>query len=289
MDLTIIIPSYNTKDLLDRCLSSIYISLLKSKLAFEIIVVDNASNDDTRKLLKEKYPRVIKIFNKQNSGYGKANNQGIKDAKGEYVLLLNSDIRVMEDGIERLLRFAKENPKSFAGGKLFNEDKSPQASSGPMYTLPVVFAMLFCKGDTLGITRYSPDHINKVDWVSGACLLGKKEAFVDAGLFDEGIFMYMEEIEFLYRAKQKGYTTLFYPSACFVHTGAASSGERKTSVLNIFRGLCYFYRKHRSGWEMRVLRVFLILKALAGSLMGRMIGRKDMIEIYDQALAMGTK
>jgi GT2 family glycosyltransferase len=192
----------------------------------------------------------------------------------------------MDDGIERLLRFVKENPKSFAGGKLFNEDKSPQASSGPMYALPVVFAMLFCKGDTLGITRYSPDHIKKVDWVSGACLLGKKEAFVDVGLFDEGIFMYMEDIEFLYRARKRGYAVFFCPTARFIHSGAASSGQRRTPVVNIYQGLLYFYRKHRSAIAYTIVRYMLMAKALAVIAIGRMIGRKDVYTLYEKALRL---
>lgn len=286
MDLSIIIPSFNTKQLLDRCLISIYAGLKHSSITFEIIVVDNASDDGTKELLKSKYTRVINIFNKNNAGYGKANNQGIVKAKGEYIILLNSDIQAVGRAIEHLLTFAKLHRQSFVGGKLLNEDSTPQASCGPMYTLPVVFLMLFAKGDALGITRSSPLKEKPVGWVSGACLLGSKKAFLATGLFDEGIFMYMEDIEFLYRAGEKGYTTLFCPGASFVHTGAASSGNRRTPVLNIYQGLTYFYTKHRSGWELSVLRIFLIGKALAGMLVGRMIGRKDLYTLYEEAYRM---
>lgn len=286
MDLSIIIPSFNTKNLLSRCLESIYRSMKDSPVTFEVIIIDNASDDGTRTLLRDKFTRVINIFNKDNVGYGKANNQGIRKAKGDYILLLNSDIQVINGAIEYLFKFVKQKSNTFVGGKLLNEDTTPQASCGPMYTLPVIFLMLFAKGDTLGITRSSPDRVKSVGWVSGACLLGSKKAFLDIGLFDEGIFMYMEEIEFLYRARRKGYTTLFCPNACFVHTGAASSGDRKTPVLNIYKGLKYFYAKHHDGWEMSVLRILLILKALAGSLVGRMIGRKDIYTLYEEAYRM---
>ncbi len=286
MDLSIIIPSFNTKDLLGRCLDSVQANFEKSSITYEIIVVDNASTDGSTKLLKTKYPRVIKIFNTINVGYGKANNQGIQKANGRFILLLNSDIEVLDGAIEKLYQFSNDHPDVFVGGKLMNTDTSPQASCGPMYTLPVVFLMLFAKGDTLGITRSSPKEIRKTGWVSGACLMGTKKMFMDVGLFDEGIFMYMDEIEFLYRAKQKGYTTFFYPDARFIHAGAASSGDRKQPVVNIYRGLLYFYHKHRSIMEERVLRVMLFMKAYAALFVGRLTGKKQLVTIYEQALQL---
>lgn len=275
MNLSIVIPSYNTKELLDRCLTSIYDSLKSSSLNFELIVVDNASEDDTRDLLNSKYPRVKKILNKSNVGYGKANNQGIKLAKGEYVLLLNSDIVVQNSAIDKLYAF--RHPDAFVGGKLFNEDGSPQASCGPMYSLPVVFAMLFLKGDNYGITRYSPSRARRVDWISGACILARKQTFIKAGLFDEGIFLYMEEIDLFYRAKRQVY---FYPDAQFIHIGAASSVSRKTPVVNIYRGLVYFYRKHRSIMEQKILLVLLSLKARIAIA----LGSRTLKNTYEQAL-----
>lgn len=283
MDLSIIIPSYNTKDLLDRCLSSIVTSLDGSTLQYEIIVVDNASKDGTIGLLNKKYPRVHKIFNKENIGFGKANNVGIKSAHGKTILLLNSDIKVEDQAVEKLVRFIESHPRSFAGGKLLNEDHSPQPSSGPQYNLPVVFAMLFLRADSLHLTRYSPDKTKKVAWVSGACLGGTKEAFLDTGLFDERIFMYMEEIDLLYRARQKGYTVFFYPDARFIHTGAASSGSHKTPVINIFRGLRYFYTKHKSIMELRALNVLLWLKATLAIVIGTVLGKRDLVDTYEQA------
>ncbi|MDO8452009.1 MAG: glycosyltransferase family 2 protein, partial [bacterium] len=220
MDLSIIIPSYNTRDLLDRCLESIYRSLKNSAISFDIIVIDNGSTDGSVELVGKKHPRVDVVRNKENIGYGKANNQAIVRAKGSYVLLLNSDILVKDDAVSHLYRFAKEKGNVFAGGRLFNEDGSAQASCGPFYRIPVVFFMLFARGDMWGATRYSPSSVRVVDWVSGACLIGTRKSFLDVGLFDEHMFMYMEEIEFLYRAKQKGYPVFFYPDARFIHRGA---------------------------------------------------------------------
>src|SRR5690348_9529648 len=107
MDLSIIIVSFNTKDLLDRCLSSIEKSMAGSNLRWEVLVVDNGSTDGSRELLKKKYTRVITLFNKDNVGFGKANNQGMKKAKGEFILLLNSDTEAIDDALPKLYAFAK--------------------------------------------------------------------------------------------------------------------------------------------------------------------------------------
>lgn len=286
MDLSIIIVSFNTKDLLDRCLASVFVGLSDMKRSVEVLVVDNGSRDGSRELLNKKYPRVIKIFNKENTGFGKANNQAIEKATGNHVFLLNSDTEVIDDGIERLYQFNIAHPKSFVGGKLLNVDGTPQSSCGPAFSLPVVALMLFSKGDALGITRYSPTSVKQVAWVSGACIMATKHAFEEVGLFDEGIFMYMEEVDLLERAKKKGYTTFFTPDARFVHVGAASSGSRKAPVANIYRGLLYFYRTHRSIMEQWVLVFMLRMKAYIALGLGKITHNASLTTIYEEALFM---
>lgn len=286
MDLSIIIPSFNTKHLTKRCLRSIIETLKKSSFTYEIIVVDNASRDGSVEVLNKEFPQVIKILNKENVGYGTANNMGLKIAKGKYCLMLNSDIEVLNGSLEKLVEFAGTHPKSFVGGKLYNEDGSLQPSCGPMFSLWYVFLMLFCQGDTFSITRYSPNHVKRVGWVSGACLLGMREYFFDVGLFDQGIFMYMDEIEFLYRAANKGYSVFFTPHAKFIHTGAASSANSRSPVKNIFRGLMYFYRKHRTPFEVTVLKFMLAVKAKITILIGTILGKPNLVHIYEEGLAL---
>lgn len=286
MDLSIIIPSFNTKHLTTRCLRSIIETLKRSKISYEIIVVDNASSDGSVEVLNTQFPQVIKILNKENKGYGTANNQGLKIAKGTYCLMLNSDIDVLNGSLEKLMQCAGAHPKSFIGGKLYNEDGSLQPSCGPMFSLWYVFLMLFFQADKLSITRYSPDRAKCVGWVSGACLLGTRESFYDVGLFDQEIFMYMDEIEFLYRAGKKGYTVLFTPHAKFIHTGAASSANSRSPVKNIFRGLVYFYRKHRTPSEVAVLKCMLMIKAKIAILIGTIFEKPDLVHIYEEGLGL---
>jgi len=286
MDLSIIIPSFNTKHLTQRCLRSIIETLKRSPLTYEIIVVDNASRDGTVEMLNTQFPQVIKILNKENVGYGTANNMGLHIAKGIHALMLNSDIEVLNGSLERLYAFGQAHPKSFTGGKLYNEDGSLQPSCGPMLSLWYVFLMLFCRGDKLSMTRYSPNYVRRVGWVSGACLLGARDSFYDVGLFDQGIFMYMDEIEFLYRAGRKGYKVFFTPQARFIHTGAASSGNKRSPVKNIFRGLIYFYRKHRTPPEVSVLTFMLRVKAKIAIGIGKILGHEDLTHVYEEGLAL---
>jgi GT2 family glycosyltransferase len=287
MDLSIIIVSFNTKKLLDDCLASINRSLRKSTLTTEIIVVDNISTDGTREMLTNKYKGVRTIMNDRNFGFGKANNQGIATASGAYILLLNSDTVVHADAIWKLYRFAQTKPRAFVGAKLLNTDGSDQTSCGPFLTLPVVFAALFLKGDRLGVTRWSPRNVRRVDWVSGACIMAPKSVFLDGLLFDEGIFMYMEEIDLLYRAIEKGYSTYIYPDARITHVGSGSSKDKqKGPVLNIYRGLTFFYRKHYGRGALFVLTILLKTKAALAWCIGVLTNNEYLKSTYGEAFAM---
>lgn len=287
MDLSIIIVSYNTKQITDDCLASIKKSLSGSSITYEIIVVDNVSTDGSRELFTKKYPEVMTIFNDENVGFGRANNQGIKKAKGKYILLINSDTIAINKSIPKLYEFAKMHPKSFAGPKLLNMDRTPQTSCGPFLTPGIVFAALFLKGDVLGITRWSPNKLKTVDWVSGACLIGPKKIFMEDLLFDENIFMYMEEIDLLMRARKKGYRTYFYPGSQIVHLGGGSSTNKRTGpVLQIYKGLLFVYKKHYSKFSLFLLRRMLKAKALISLSIGFITGSEYLKKTYAEAFKL---
>lgn len=287
MDLSIIIVSFNTSQLLENCLNSIYTNTKKADLNFEVIVVDNVSTDNTREMLKSKFPMVRTILNRENVGFGRGNNQGIKAADGEFILLLNSDTIITNNAVTKLWKFAKQHPKSFIGPKLLNLDRTSQTSCGPFFTLPVAFATLLLFGDRLGLTRWSPHKTRKVDWVSGACMIGPKKLFTDGLLFDEEIFMYMEEIDLLYRGKKKGYDVYFYPHAVVIHLGGGSSvNKKKGPVLNIYRGYLYFYKKHYSKFSLSFLKFLLKFKAAIAWSVGAVFGNHDLKETYAEAYKM---
>jgi GT2 family glycosyltransferase len=291
-ELSIIVISYNTKDITLDCLNSI-IELIDNKLTYEIILVDNASTDQTIQIVKNSLNSLTRnlnvnieyIENKENLGFAKANNQGVKEAKGKYILFLNSDIIVQDNAIDNLLEYYRqnENQTHFLGGKLFNKDMTPQPSCGPFYSLPVVFGALFLKGDYWGLTRYSPNQTKEVDWISGACILTKKEYFEKLNGFDENIFMYMDEIDLLYRAKKIGYRVYFYPESKFIHLGSASSGGKTYPILQVYKGFLYFYGKHYPKISVFFLKFLLKLKAVVSLTIGKLTNNQYLVKTYEQA------
>ncbi len=290
VDLSIIIVSYNTSSITQNCLESLWKSLAAPDVDFdwEIIVVDNNSPDDSVKMLqtleKKEGHNLKVIANTANLGFGTANNEAIKKANGEYVLLLNSDIEVIGNGVSALFEFIKSNNCDFVGGKLINPDGSPQFSCGPFYTLPVVFTQQFLRGDYLGITRYSPTKVKKVDWISGACILGVKQSFDALAGFDENIFMYFEEIDLFYRAQLQKMSVLFYPDAHFVHLEGASSGHRSYQIEQVFAGFAYFYAKHYGKAQYFLLKMLLQLKAHLAILLGRVTKNEYLTTTYEKAI-----
>ena len=287
IELSIILLSYNTALLTKNCIESI-IKETSEDVKYEIIVFDNASSDETASMMKAlslKHDNIKFVQNKENLGFAKGNNHAVHHARGKYLLFLNTDTVILDNAVAKLFKFYKDNESEihFIGGKLLNKDLSNQASCGPFYTLPVVFAALFLKGDYWGLTRSSPDNLKKVDWVSGACILTRKDIFLKVGGFDEKIFMYMEEIDLLYRAKKQGYKTYFYPKTRFIHFGYSSSAGRCNPIIQVYKGFIYFYKKHYSPLSFGILKGMLQLKALLALTVGRLTKNSYLVKTYEHA------
>jgi GT2 family glycosyltransferase len=292
VELSIIIINYNTKKLTYSCLKSVLTSLRSSPISYEIILVDNGSNDGSVEFfsrLKNKEKKIKFLINQTNLGFSRANNQAASVAKGKYLLFLNSDTFILDEAILKLLNWYKknENQVGFLGARLLNRDFSDQPSAAHFFTLPVVFAALFLKGDYWGLTRFSPKKVQKVDWVSGACLLTSRDIFNRIGGFDEKIFMYMDEVDLLYRAKKKGYLTFFYPEASIIHYGSSSSIKDKGfPIIKVYQGLIFFYQKHFSRFHYFLLKQMLKVKAYLAIIIGVIFKRKDLVYTYKQALSL---
>jgi len=292
INLSIVIVSYNTKKIIQDCLESINRSLTGTKIKYEIVVLDNNSHDGSAQLLEtmsqDNHNNLIYKQTGQNLGFGKGTNLGVKIAQGQFVLLLNSDTIILNRAIEKLYNFYVENEKQvhFLGAKLLNCDLTLQPSSGRFFTLPVVFATLLLKGDYWGLTRSSPDKFCQVDWISGACIMTTKKYFQRLGGFDKNIFMYMEEVDLLYRARKKGLNTYFYPHSQIIHLGSASSNGKKFPILQVYRGFLFFYKKHYTIFHIFVLHLILKFKALLAYLIGKIKGDQYLIETYEQAFKL---
>lgn len=291
-DLSIVIVSYNTKKITQDCLESINRSLTGTKIKYEIIIIDNDSHDGSQEFL-ETMSRDVKnnLVYKQsgeNLGFGQGNNLGVKMAQGKYILLLNTDMIVLNRAVEKLYDFYLENEKEvhFLGAKLLNRDLTPQPSACRFFTLPVVFATLLLKGDYWGLTRYSPNKFGQVDWVSGACIMTTKKHYQRLAGFDKNIFMYMEEVDLLYRAKKLGLNTFFYPDSQIIHLGSASSSGKTFPILQVYRGFLFFYKKHYSIFHIFILRLILKFKALIAYTFGKITDNQYLIQTYGQAFKL---
>lgn len=292
IDLSIVIVSYNTKKITEDCIESINRSLTNTKIKYEIIVVDNNSLDGSaealQKIAQNKTNRLSYLQTGSNLGFGRGNNYGVKKAKGRYLLLLNTDTVILNRAIEKLYNFYVNNEDQvhFLGAKLLNRDLTAQPSACRFFTLPVVFATLLLKGDYWGLTRSSPDRFSQVDWVSGACIMTTKKYYLKLNGFDKNIFMYMEEVDLLYRAKKLGLNTFFYPDAQIIHLGSASSNGKTFPILQVYQGFLFFYKKHFTVFQLFALRLILKFKALIAYLIGKIKGDQYLIKTYEQAFKL---
>ncbi len=254
--ISIIIVSWNTKQMLCDCLVSIY-QTIKNDLAFEIIVVDNNSSDDSCKMIKENFPHVILIENSYNNGFASANNAAIEISKGRYILLLNSDTIILDKAIQKSLAFAEIHPEAAViGCKLLKPDRTIQQSC---FMFPSILNMIlsasylykiFPKNHFFGrerMTWWDRQNIQKVDVVTGCFMLVRSEAVKKIGKMDESYFMYGEETDWCYRFKQAGWENIFFPDAQIIHFGGASTKLRKAEMILQLRGsILLFMKKNKS-------------------------------------------
>jgi len=290
MLISIVTINYKKKDLTIACLKSLQEQFKKefSQNQIETIIVDNASNDGSvesiRDFIKENnYKNSIVLESKENGGFGKGNNLGTKNAKGELLLFLNNDTTAEDNGIMQMAKYLKEhNEISILGGQLRNTDGSMQVSVGSFYSL--IKAILLLLGmQRFGIIDKNPKEIKKVEWVKGGLFMIRKEVFESLRGFDEKIFMYTEDMELCYRAKLKGYETFFYPNVAVLHAEHGST-SRTFAIVNIYKNLLYFYKKHKSYAEYLILKTILTIKAVFLIIVGKLIGSSYLLKTYKEAL-----
>lgn len=259
VDLSIIIVNWNTKDLLRNCLVSIY--RYPPDRDFEVIVVDNASSDGSQIMVEREFPSVRLVKNSNNMGFSKANNQAIMLAKGEYVLLLNSDAEVLQGSIQALVSFLDDHRDvAIVGCRLVNADGVPEESCG---RVPSIVAVSATKLRRFGIklrlldklaSHILPAQTTEVDWVTGACLMAHRAHLLQVGGFDENIFMYFEDIDLCYRVKKLG-KVVFFPGAEVIHLKGASATGASNSIYR--ESQMYFYKKHFGFFQSLVLKSVL--------------------------------
>lgn len=288
--MSIIILNYNTKDLTIDCLNSISEQYKQelNKGSFEIVLVDNASTDGSVKKISDfrsQVPNLNIVESKENLGFSKGCNLGAASARGDYLLFLNSDTEIKDQGFIKMLDYCKKNKETgILGGALKNEDGTNQSSAGKFYDLFNLFLMLL-GFERLGFLRESPKTIERVNWVSGACLMIKRKVFKILGGFEKELFMYGEDMELCFRAKKNGFLTYFYPEIMLFHKERGSS-NRSFAILNIYKSILFFYKKYKPGWQYLIAKFLLHAKSFILNTVGLLASNKYLAETYGKTLEL---
>lgn len=265
VDLSIIIVNYNTKEFLKRCLNSI-LSSIDGKISYEIIVVDNNSSDQSTEMVKKEFPQIKLIANKDNAGFSKANNQGIKiSEKNRYVLFLNPDTIMQNQTIEQMLKFMDSNKIAGAATcKLIMLNGEIDDASRRGFPTPwnafchfSGLAGLFTKsklfsGYNLGWMNLSETH--EIDALAGAFMLVRRIAGEQVGWWDEDYFFYGEDIDFCYMLKQKGWKIYYVPTVFATHYKGVSGGIK--SVSQELTTASEQTKKRATRWRFNAMRIF---------------------------------
>ena len=295
LELSIIIVSFNTQEILTDCVNSV-VKYTKD-LRYEIIIVDNGSQDGSLERIKElenNFSQVSLINAQNNLGFGKANNLGAVKAKGDYLLFLNSDTLIFDNAIKESIDKLKKIPGyGVFSCKLLNADKSVQASGGHFPSLGNVFAWQFFIDDLPLIGQLIPsfhpqlasyNRDRQMDWVTGAFMIIPKKVFAEVGGFDNNIFMYTEEMELCFRLRKLGYKTFYQNSPAIIHLGGASGGS-VFALTNEVKNMIYFFRKHKPSWQLPLIRLFFFFGSLFRLLIfGIIKGDENARRAYTQAI-----
>ncbi len=270
--LSVIIVNYNVKEFILNSIASV--KKAAKNISAEIIVIDNASQDGSPEVIAQKFPDVKLIANKENIGFGKANNQGLEIARGEFVLLLNPDTLVRENTFDKMIEFMNENPEAgLATCKVLNPDGTLQLACRRSFPRPWVsftkitgLSSLFPKSKLFAkynLTYLDENKSYEVDAVSGSFMFLRREAVTDVGGFDPDFFMYGEDLDLCYRIKSKGWKVFYYPGTEIIHYKGESAKRSSIDETRYFyNAMSLFVEKHfSSSWLLKgILKSAIVLR-----------------------------
>ncbi|MEB3103758.1 glycosyltransferase family 2 protein [Ferviditalea candida] len=266
MDVSIIIVNFNTCELTLNAIQSVFQS--RTDYSYEIILIDNASTDGSVDRIRKEYPSVHLIVNRDNLGFSKANNQGIRAASGRYILLLNSDTVMQPETLDVMVRFMEDHPEVGAGGcKVVLPDGTLDRACRRGFPTPLAsfyyafgFSRLFPRHPRFNqyqLSYLDPDQDYPVDSLMGAFMLVRKETIDQVGQLDEDFFMYGEDIDWCYRIKHGGWHVYYYPYTTIIHYKRASSRNKPFKIIYEFhRAMLLFHNKHykrKYAWWVNLL------------------------------------
>jgi len=283
MKLSIIILTYNSSQFIHTLLSDLtrkYADRIKER-DLEVIVADNLSTDDTVKTAKQN-KNIQVLENGENLGFSKGLNKAVKKAQGDVLLFINPDAKLLSGNFFDFISKFEDPKLGVLGGEIRTYQGKKEPSCGKIYNLLNVFLLSVGLEEALGV-RFSPSKDKEVDMVSGAFFAIKRELFEKLNGFDEHFFMYIEDAELCYRVKKEGYKVEFSNKASIKHLGQGSS-NRTFAIVNIYKGLLYFHKKHMGG--LSYLSVLFVLRFKAGILvlLGKISHNEYLEYTYAQAL-----
>lgn len=305
IELSIVIVSWNVRALLEACLESI--EAAQGDLKLEVIVVDSGSVDGSPDLVKLKFPWIKLIVNESNIGFPRGNNIGLERAIGEHILLLNPDTEVFEDALQMMVDYLELNLSvGVVGPQLLNSDGTVQSSRRRFPSLAVGAV------ESTWIQPFVPDtYLDRfyfrdvadgaetdVDWLTGACLMVRREVIEQVGLMDEAYFMYSEELDWCRRIKNDGWRIVYLPRARVVHHVGKSSEQAVTERhINFQRAKLRYFRKYHGRTAAGLLRLILVLnyswqlaiEATKGLLGHKRSLRRQRIQAYWQVIRSGLR
>lgn len=253
---SVVIVSYNSKNELPKCLESVR----DQEIACEIFIVDNASADGSRELLEsysQRFPEITTIFNSENRGLAYANNQPINMCTGEYILVLNPDTVLLKGSVQSMLDYLElDETAGVVGPKCYYEDGKPHVSFQRNWSVFHIILRKFAFPSIKYLyNRFSDYQKRDVLYVSGACLMVRRELFVEIGGYDEHFFLAIEDVaDLCLRSKQRGYRTIFLPDAEIIHLGGRShSSLRFLSHYHSCQGSLYYVAKHKGRFQFLLL------------------------------------
>jgi N-acetylglucosaminyl-diphospho-decaprenol L-rhamnosyltransferase len=282
--LDIVIVSYQSRELLRDCLTSL--SVHAPRIPARVFVVDNGSTDGTIEMVRGDFPEVELEASGENAGFSKANNLAIKRGRGRYVLALNPDTRLIDNGLDRLVMLMEKRPDiGMCGCRLELEDgtfdhAAKRAFPTPLGALAHFMGISRRRGAPASLAQYRAPDVGSgpIEAINGAFMLIRRSALDEVGLFDEGYWMYMEDLDLCYRFKQAGWLTWYEPSVTVVHVKAGTSGKTRALRLNyaFHYGMYRFYRKHYARQSAHALNILVyagIVGKLASSILRNYVRR----------------
>lgn len=262
MQLSVIILNYNVRYFLEQCVLSVQKAL--EGIDGEIIVIDNASSDDSCQMIKEKFPNVILIENKDNLGFPKGNNIGVAQAKGEYICILNPDTVVAEDTFKKLLAKSCQLSAGIIGCKLIDGSGKflPECKRGvptPWVAFTKIFGLYKLFPKSSWFNQYYAMHLDEnqsgeVDILVGAFMFMKRDLYLKVGGFDENCFMYSDDIDLSYLVKKAGYSNYYFANTTVIHYKGESTVRDGLYMKRFREAMQFFYKKHfKKSWFFDVM------------------------------------